>query len=172
MAGDGGRIGVHFEVDGRRNFNDFARALGKANRQIPKRVDAIIKKGAKELAKEAAAKVLTEPSLQGKSTGLRRKIAKGVGTIPVDNGIRQGHRVITKMPSEEEKFLPRGFDGDRGFAHPVFSRPDRETKWVRQRLPFSWFMDTMQDARPRLTPRIHDMLEDVADEIKNEVRGG
>lgn len=160
---------IEFNIDGRKAFSDVARTLGRINRSIPRDIDKAIEKEAKTLKKEAAAKALTEPAFKGKHTGLRKDIARGVGVAPISEAGREGYRVITAMPDENEAIIPRGFDSRKGWRHPVFGKP---IPWVTQRGAFSWFMDTMQHARPRLEPKIHDILEDAADQVERSAHNG
>lgn len=160
---------IEFEFGGRRVFNDVARALGRVNRQLPRQILRDIEKEAKALRKQAAAKALEEPAFGDKHTGLRKNVAKGIKVVPVEEGGRSGYRVITTMPEEDEAIIPRGFDNRKGWRHPVFGR--REQPWVTQHGAFSWFMDTMQEAGPRLTSKIHEDIEDAADEIDRAAHG-
>jgi hypothetical protein len=150
---------LEFKVGGRRQFNDAARALGRVERSIPRDVDKLISKTQKANAKEAAAKVLAQPaSGEHGSTGLRKDVAKGVGTMPIDGGTR----VYTSMPEENEAIIPLGLDTDKGWRHPVFGN---RNEWVTQRGDFSWFMETMKESFKTLPPKVHDILEDGAETI-------
>lgn len=154
---------ISFDVVGLRDFRDVARALGREGRQIPKRVAKVINKEAKYAAKQAKAKALAIPTEGDKHTGLRSEVAAGVKVVPTDTGAT----VTTSMAEEDEQYIPRGLDTDKGWQHPFFG--DRD-KWVRQYNPghFSWFTETMNSAREPIADGIHEVLEDAADAIDRE----
>jgi hypothetical protein len=155
MASD---LEIEFSVEGRRQFNDAARALGRAERSIPRDVEKLIERTQKANAKEAAAKVLQQPATQGEHTGLRRDVAAGVGTMPIDGGTR----VFTSMPEKDEAVIPLGLDTRKGWRHPVFG--NRE-EWVTQRGEFSWFMEIMRRSMKTTPPKVQDILDDAAESI-------
>lgn len=153
---------LEFEISGRKQFNDVARALGRVERSIPRDTEKLISKTQKANAKEAAAKVRSMPaSGEEGSTGLRRDVAKGVGTVPIEGGTR----IYTSMPEEDEAIIPLGLDTKHGWRHPVFGHRDRE--WAEQRGEFSWFMETMKESFKTLPPQVHEILEDGAETIDN-----
>lgn len=152
---------LEFDFGGRDEFSDAYRELGNIDRQIPRFIDQAIQKLAKELKKEAAAKALEQPATKGGHTGLRKDVAKGIGIVDIPDGVR----ITTSMPEEDEAIIPRGLDTEKGWRHPVFGKKD---VWVRQRGEFSWFMDTMQDAKPRLGSRIEEILDDAAEQVARD----
>lgn len=155
-----GHLEFEFGISDRKKFNDAARALGRVERSTPRDVDKLISKAQKANAKEAAAKVRSMPAKGDEgSTGLRKDVARGVGTMPIDGGTR----IYTSMPEEDEAIIPLGLDTDKGWRHPVFGKD----RWVTQRGDFSWFMETMKESFKTLPPQVHDILEDGADHIDN-----
>jgi len=162
-------IDLDYDVDGLDDFRRAAAALKKIDRDIPREVLKVIRREASAAKKEASAKVLQQPALKGKHTGLRKDIARGVGLVPFTEGERQGWRVTTSMPEEDEAIIPRGMDSPRkGWRHPVFGRRDT---WVRQYGAFSWFMDSMQELDEEITPKLEEVLEDAADTVDKAAQG-
>lgn len=162
MSDDG--FGLAFSLDGRRSFNDVARVLGRIDRSIPREIGAAIQAEAKALQKEARARIMEEPTLEGsKHTGIREEIAAGVTVKALNEGDLQGYRIETEVSEENQAYLPRGFDTRSGWRHPVFGN---RKAWVRQRAAFSWFMDTMDAAGPALIPAVGAIVNDAAEQVR------
>lgn len=162
---------LEFHVDGLEQFSEVVRAFTRIDRSIPRDVLKVIKKEATALKKEAAALVLLEPTHGKKHTGLRKNVAKGVRVIPVEEDGSKGFRIITEMPEEDEAIIPYGFDSRRkyGWRHPFFGD---DKVWYKTRGEFSWFYDTMKQAKGHLKPDIKDILKDAAEEVKKAAKRG
>jgi len=110
----------------------FGREWKELNRQLrhagEKGLAKELRKAVREAAKPGrdAAKLAARaiPATGPRSTGLRRRIARGIG-IQAD---ARRVRIVTRMPAGLE-MLPRGFDTDKGWRKPLFG--DRE-RWFQQ----------------------------------------
>lgn len=133
--------------------------LSEVYASIPRDAHQAIIATAKDGAKEAGEKVLTEPTFGAKHTGLREKIKEGLGVQETEDGAR----VITSMPKSDEAIIPRGFDrGFGGWRHPLFGDKSR---WYGQNGKFSWFMSTMRSQRSNGERRLHSVLEEAAKRV-------
>jgi len=144
-------------------FKRVAVTLRSVDRALPGELRKRLKDGVQPLVREAKAKVLGLP-VQGHagSTGLRRRVARGVG---VKAGVsRSGSfRVTTSMANPDEVAIPRGLDSPRGWRHPVFGNRDN---WVTQRaLEPGWFTETMVSGRDDIEQSLTDALEWARDTI-------
>jgi hypothetical protein len=112
--------------------------------------------------------VMTEPAFGKEHTGLRARIAKGVGIVQIENGVR----IVTKMDEYNERYIPRGMDKtgpNDGWRHPVFGHRDR---WITQTSgEDSWFMDTMHKGEEPLRNRLVRNINNAADNIADAGRG-
>jgi hypothetical protein len=174
---------IEFSIEGDRAFAEVAKAFTRIDRSIPKDTLQAIRDEARLLSKEAAAKVLEEPAFKGKSTGLRKKVAKGVkvqslineaaldfdGPMPEKSQGRVGYRIATSMPEEDEAVIPRGFDFFRGWRHPLFGN---KKKWYHNYGAFSWFRYTMQRSQADLDPKVKKILEDAAQHVAESAELG
>lgn len=92
------------------------------------------------------------------STGLRRRIARGV----VVRGGTRGEpnlRVVATMENPQEQNLPAYLDDPAGWRHPVFGN---RHKWVSQHTGGSWFADTLDRSEPDIQQRLRDVLDAAA----------
>lgn len=155
--------GIEIEVKGLDKLDDITRAMGIENEQIPKDLKNSIHESAGTLGDRARLRVVLEPTHGPKHTGLRAKVAKGVGL----QDIPDGYRITTSMPNANEAAIPRGMD-QHGWRHPVFGMKD---KWVTEgTADFSWFMDTMQEGEDLVGDGLEHQLENAAERIDNAGR--
>ncbi|UBU11601.1 hypothetical protein [Nonomuraea gerenzanensis] len=124
---------------------DLARELRKAVREAAK--------PGRNAAKLAARAI---PVKGPRSTGLRRRMARGVG-IQAD---ARRVRIVTRMPSGLE-MLPRGFDTAKGWRHPVFGNRER---WVTQP-GHPWFRQTIAKTAPKAREEMKQAMDRVAARI-------
>lgn len=151
------------EVSGSDELERASAALGHVARTIPRDIDDEIDDVATRLAEKAAMKVqavrMKTPGYE-RSTGLRRRIARGLGVEKLPDG---GRRVTTSMTDSDEAIIPRGFDSPaKGFRHPVFGN---KQNWVRQLPADGWFRETIDDAAHILPDRLEEVLDNAADYI-------
>lgn len=153
-----GGLEYKFEDDGR--LEAVIANLQAAKEDLPVEVRKALKELAGTLAHEASLRVLAEPTHGDKHTGLRAKVAAGVGTTEIPDG----ERITTEMPHEDEAIIPRGFDtaaSRRGWRHPLFG--NRE-KWYRNYGGFSWFLGAMQDGNALGEARLKEVMDQIAKE--------
>lgn len=158
-----GTVEFGVDVDDGEQFERAAAALASVARTIPRDIDDEIEDVAVDLAEKAAMKVqavrMRTPGHE-RSTGLRRRIARGIGVTRLPGG---GSRVTTSMSDSDEAVIPRGFDSPaKGFRHPVFGNKDN---WVTQTPADGWFRETIDDAVRILPDRIEEVLDDAAEFI-------
>jgi len=114
-----------------------------------------LKDGAEELADETRKAVMQIPVHGRKHTGLRGRVAKGVG-VKLSSG---GVQVYASMNQADERNIPAYLDARDGWRHPVFG--NRHT-WVRQTTGGSWFSEVLADGQPKLERELTDVWEDAA----------
>lgn len=151
-------MGLQIEVgkDAYAKLDRLIERLSDVNASIPREAHQAVLATAKDGAREAGEKVLTEPTFGPKHTGLREKVKEGLDVQETDDGAL----VTTSMPKSDEAIIPRGFDrGFDGWRHPLFG--DR-SRWFRQNGAFSWFMTTMRSQDKNGERRLHEILEEAA----------
>lgn len=142
-------------------FGPQFRAVAEALREVddtltPKFKNALESAAAPVLA-ELKAAALRLPAHKLKHTGLRARIAAGVGMKRTFQGVR----FTTSMPPGEEE-LPRGEDsGLKGWRHPVYGN---QNNWVHQ-IGGSWFRETIANDRPQFENKMQDVLDQARDQI-------
>lgn len=146
-------------------FDRVEKALREVDSTMRVRLREAMRDEIKPAVQKAQARVRTLPTpSQAGSTGLRRRVSRGV---KIQNGGPSLVRVITTMVDPSEAIIPRGLDRTAGWRHPVFGNKDN---WVRQR-GYSWFRETLADARPDIVGALTDVLEDARDTV-NRAGGG
>lgn len=135
-----------------------ADALAAQNATLGDRFRAELRDAANQLAAAAQAKVMLIPARTGQSTGLRRRVAKGVGTKITGSGVQ----ITTSMNERDEVNLPAYLDMQSGWRHPVFGN---RHVWVRQDTGGSWFRETIERGQPMIQNRMEEIFEDAAESI-------
>ncbi|WP_433519040.1 hypothetical protein ACQP2T_28085 [Nonomuraea sp. CA-143628] len=119
-----------------------------------------LRKAVREAAKPArdAAKMAarTIPAKGPRSTGLRRRMARGVGIQATGTRVR----IVTRMPSGME-MLPRGFDTEKGWRKPLFGNRER---WFQQP-GHPWFRKTIAKTAPKARQEMRAAMDRVAAQI-------
>lgn len=134
-----------------------ADALRDVDDTLAERFKTALEEAARATLAELRRAALDLPARKLKHTGLRARIAGGVGMKTTVKGIR----FTTEMPPGQEE-LPRGEDnGVRGWRHPVYGNSN---VWVNQR-GGSWFKSTIADDRPRFERSFNDVLNEAVDQI-------
>ncbi|GAB3117822.1 hypothetical protein GCM10027160_28940 [Streptomyces calidiresistens] len=153
---------LSMELEMGREITRVAERLRETDRKLPTRLRAELRKAARPAAAAAKAAVRRMPVKGRGSTGLRRRVARGVR---IQASTKIGMRIVTAMPTGEE-LLPRGLDSqgrDGGWRHPLFGNKE---EWVHQK-GGSWFMRPISDQMPTVRRNISKVIEDSASWIGN-----
>lgn len=142
-------------------------ALREVDRDLPKKLRKDLLSAVKPAVQEAKDRVRALPVAGHGSTGLRRRVARGVRILPAV-GKNPAVRVVTYMDQPDEANLPRYLDSAAGWRHPVFGN---RHNWVRQSTGGSWFRETMADHRPQIERDLQHVLDDAAETIAAAGRG-
>lgn len=114
-----------------------------------------LRAGAENLADDTRKAALRIP-VQGRGhTGLRGRVAAGVGVKLTASGVQ----ITTSMNQADERNLPAYLDARDGWRHPVFGN---RSVWVRQTTGGSWFTEIIQNGQPELERDLTDVWEDAA----------
>lgn len=144
---------------------EFTR-VANALRDVDSRLPTEFRKKLKDIAKPAVADVksrvraLNLPGGPAGSTGLRRRVARGVSTR-VGVGRNASLRITTSMERPNESVIPRGMDTPRGWRHPVFGNSDN---WVAQP-GLSWFREPLSSYQDDFERGLTDALQWAAETI-------
>lgn len=151
---------LSIQSDGGDQLDRAIRGLAGANRLVSDDSQTAIRELAESLAKQAAARVLGQPTHGMKHTGLRARVSAGVGTSQMADGTM----VTTSMDKSNEAIIPRGFDTAVGgrWRHPLFGNTER---WYYNFGAFSWFMGTMNNGADDGRDRLIAILERAAANI-------
>ncbi|WP_432001232.1 hypothetical protein [Streptomyces sioyaensis] len=150
-----------FEVITGEEFQRVATALREVDARLPGQLRSELRKAARPLVARAKTKVRALPTHGRSHTGLRRRVAAGVG-IRVSTSRHPGVTITTKMADPSEAVIPRGMDSQRGWRHPVFGDTDN---WVTQHTGGSWFRETFADGRDEVQAAVRQVLENAAQTI-------
>jgi hypothetical protein len=144
-------------------FTRVANALRSVDAALPTEFRKKLKDGVKPLVQRAQDKVINMPvSGRAGSTGLRRRVARGVG-VRAGVGKNPSMRITTSMSQPNETIIPRGLDTPRGWRHPVFGNRD---VWVTQRaIQPGWFTETFSDGHDEIENALTDALEWARDTV-------
>lgn len=150
-------------VSGRsKNLTYVINALRDANSEISTRAQEILEEVSDNLARQASAKVMLEPTHGDKHTGLRARIAAGVHVEKAPGFVD----IQSSMAARNEAGIPRGMDtrasAGHGWRHPLFGNRDH---WYTNMGAFSWFLDTMDEGKLELSLRLQTLLKEVAEQI-------
>ena len=135
-----------------------ARALAEVDKGLEQKFQREVRLVADKLAKQAQAEVMRIPVYGRKHTGLRARVAHGVGTKITGGGVN----ITTSMDQKDEVNLPAYLDQQDGWRHPVYGN---RHVWVRQTTGGSWFRETIESGRDDIENALHDVMEDAADRI-------
>lgn len=122
---------------------DFKRVLAALKVQdatLPGKFKRKLRSESQEVVKKVQTKVLTLPTTGRQSTGLRKRVARGV-RLKINRG-GDSIRIITTMTDPREAVIPRGLDTPFGWYHPVFG-----TEEIVQQPGHGWFRETALDHR-------------------------
>lgn len=147
-----------YRIDPGPEFDRVVAALARVEATMPEKFRDEVEKAAVPLAEKARNKVRAIPTHGKKHTGMRERIAQGVG---IKTGGAAFVRITTSMSDPQERTMPRNFDDRDGWRHPVFGTDN----WVHQSTGGNWFINTMQDGQAPLEKSLTKVLEDAADAI-------
>jgi hypothetical protein len=141
-----------------------AAALDAEDKSLGDKFRREIREAANLLAARAQAAVMRIPTTGLKHSGLRGRVAAGVGTKVTASGVE----ITTSMNDRDEINLPAYLDSQTGWRHPVYG--DRDV-WVRQETGGSWFRATIESGRDLVEDRLEDVMDDAARTISRAGTG-
>jgi len=141
-------------------FRLVADALREIDTTFPQQLRNAMRRTATPVMRDVRMAALSLPARGTKHTGLRGRLAAGVG-VQIGVGANARMRFTTKMPPGEGA-LPRGEDsGERGWRHPVYGD---QNNWVHQR-GGSWFRETIAEDRDMIERNLNDVLQEARDTV-------
>lgn len=150
---------VDFEVITGEEFQRVGRALREVDAELPGKLRKDLRVAARPLVAMVKEKVRSLPTHGRVHTGLRRRVAAGVGMrVSLKNGIT----ITTSMQRPSEAIIPRGMDSREGWRHPVFGNTDN---WVQQRTGGSWFREPLASRHDEIEDAVRHTLEEARDRI-------
>lgn len=152
---------MEYRVISGEDFRLVANALRAVDASLPGNLRKELRQAVRPLVARAKAKVRALPTHGVKHTGLRRRVAAGVG-VRVSTSRTPGITITTSMRDPSEAAIPRGMDSRVGWRHPVFGNRDA---WVTQHTGGSWFRETFADGREEIQRDVRDVLERAADTV-------
>jgi hypothetical protein len=132
-----------------------ADTLAAQNAMLGDRFRSELRDAADELARRAQANVMQIPVHTGQHSGLRARVARGVGTKITKSGVQ----ITTSMNEQDEINLPAYLDSQSGWRHPVYGN---RHVWVRQMTGGSWFRATIEHGQPMIQDRLEEVFENAA----------
>lgn len=156
--------GVRIWIVAGPEFTRVANALRAVDAALPTQFRKRLKDAAKPAVQDVKRRVraLDLPGGPAGTTGLRRRVARGVG-VRASVGRMAALRITTSMTQPNEAIIPRGMDRPQGWRHPVFGNRDN---WVTQP-GLSWFREPIADHRDEFSEALQDALDWAADTIDN-----
>lgn len=146
---------VRFRVTAGPEWKRVEQALRAVDRNAAEAFRRRLKDGTEELADETRKAVMQIPVYGRSHTGLRGRVAKGVGVKLTGSGVQ----VYASMNAKDERNIPAYLDSRDGWRHPVFGN---RHNWVRQTTGGSWFNEVLADGQPKLERELTDVWEDAA----------
>lgn len=146
-------------------FRAVGNALRDIDRTMPTQFRRAIRNRSKVYVAEVKGIVRHLPVTGAKHTGLRRRVARGVGLRAQLTGQNAGIRIVTKMENPKEAALPRGLDSmswramGGGWFHPVFGHGRTFQKG------YSWFVDPLSHKRDDMRRTLSQELQHAADYV-------
>lgn len=162
-----GSAGYRVEVR-QDDLRDLVRAINQHGdkRALTKELRTGLREATKPLVPQARAKVATQTTSGGRSTGLRKDMARSV-QVKVDLGLRSrriGARIRLDGAKLERGGRPRGlvamYEGTRPWRHPVFGTG----KWVTQQHR-GFLTETVDAGTDGVLRKIKDSMDDVGRKI-------
>lgn len=132
-----------------------AAALDAQDKSLGDKFRREVREAAYRLAERAQAEVMRIPATTGQHSGLRARVARGVGVKITGSGVD----ITTSMNERDETNLPAYLDQQTGWRHPVFGN---RHVWVRQDTGGSWFRATIESGRDDIEDNLSEIMDDAA----------
>ena len=130
-------------------------ALRAVDQSLEHEFRADLRDAADVLARQAQHEVMSIPTYTANHSGLRARVAKGVGVKLSPVGVV----VTASMNHKDERNIPAYLDVMAGWRHPVFGN---RSVWVHQGTGGSWFRETISDGDRMIADRFEDIYERAA----------
>jgi hypothetical protein len=113
---------------------------------------------------QAAAKRVDIQGGPTRSTGLRGRVAAGVGVRKgVSTKSTAYFRIFTSMANQSESPIPRGMDSPKGWRHPLWGNKNH---WFQSRpTRTGWFTDTVSDSADEIERAVARALDVAANTV-------
>jgi hypothetical protein len=128
------------------------RALRAVDERLSYEFRAELRDAADVLARRAQHEVMNIPTYTANHSGLRARVAKGVGVKMAAGGVN----ITASMNYKDERNLPAYLDAQSGWRHPVFGN---RSVWVSQETGGSWFRETIASGDDMIGNRFEDIFE-------------
>jgi len=132
-----------------------AAALDAEDKALGDRFRAELRDASDVLARRAQQEVMNIATHTTRHSGLRARVAKGVGTKLTAGGVI----ITSSMNHKDETNIPAYLDMQKGWRHPVYGN---RHEWVLQETGGSWFRATIEDGEQMVERRLTDIFEDAA----------
>lgn len=136
-------------------------SLAAISKELPEKFRAEIREAAGSLVNQAQRAVERIPVYGSQHTGLRARVAAGVGVRIT----REGVEISASMNYKDERNLPAYLDARAGWRHPVYGN---RSNWVRQSTGGSWFQEPIASGQDMIEHRLTGVLEQAARDIAHE----
>lgn len=123
--------------------------LRLADADADARFEAALNEAAAPIVAEVQAAALALPTHGPKHTGLRGRLAGGVGSHPINDGVEITASALLSRQTD---------NGPAGWRHPVYGH----SPWVHQD-GGSWFSKVIQGDRSEIENRLQEALQQLAD---------
>ncbi|MFJ9848572.1 hypothetical protein [Streptomyces sp. NPDC101150] len=153
--------GEHIRLVVGEEFRRVVMALREMDASLPKELRKELRQAARPLAQRAKDRVRSIPTRGRGHTGLRARVARGVG-IRAAVGRNPAVKITTSMTNPDEAAIPRGLDSPRGWRHPVFGN---RNKWVSQHTYGPWFMETMREGGDDIKRDVKQVMDEAANRV-------
>ena len=144
-----------FTVSTGPEWRRVALALDAEDKALGDRFRAQLRDASDVLARRAQQEVMNIAVHTGQHSGLRARVAKGVGTKLTAGGVI----ITSSMNRKDETNIPAYLDMQKGWRHPVYGN---RHEWVSQQTGGSWFRETIADGEQMVERRLMDVFEDAA----------
>lgn len=121
-----------------------------------------LRDAAEDLADRAKRAALQIPAYGSKHSGLRARVAEGVG-VKLTSTV--GVEITASMNYRDERNLPAYLDAQAGWRHPVYGN---RSNWVRQSTGGSWFEEPIANGQSMIENRFTGIFEQAARDIAHE----
>lgn len=132
-----------------------AAALRAVDERLDHEFRAELRDAAEVLARRTQQEVMKIPSRHNDPSGLRSRVAKGVGVKMAPSGVQ----ITASMNYKDERNLPAYLDLMAGWRHPVFGN---RSVWVHQDTGGSWFRETLEGGDEMIADRLEDIYDRAA----------